>query len=80
LLSVAEIIEELEITLLSSGFSWISTAVVFWIVIYLYLSLKRIFGEGYFVTTLKFVTVSLIYSVCVGVGIMLFFFLLFIFS
>lgn len=80
LLSVAEIIEELEITLLSSGFSWISTAVVFWIVIYLYLSLKRFFGEGYFVTTLKFVTVSLIYSVCVGVGIMLFFFLLFIFS
>ncbi len=80
LLSVADIIEELEITLLSSGFGWIGTAVGFWIVIYLYLSLKRFFGEGYFVTTLKFVTVSLIYSVCVGIGIVLFFFLLFIFS
>jgi hypothetical protein len=80
LLWVSDIIEELEIPLLSSGFGWIDTAVGFWIVIYLYLSLKRFFGEGYFVTTLKFVTVSLIYSVCVGVGIMLFFFLLFIFS
>ena len=80
LLWVVGIIEELEITLLSAGFGWIGTAVGFWIVIYLYLSLKRFFGEGYFVTTLKFVTVSLIYSVCVGVGIMLFFFLLFIFS
>ena len=77
---MAGIIEELEITLLSSGFGWIGTAVSFWIVIYLFLSLKRFFGEGYFVTTLKFVTVSLIYSVCVGVGITLFFFFLFIFS
>lgn len=77
---VVGIIEELEIILLSAAFGWIGSAIAIWILIYLFLSLKRFFGEGYFFTTIKFVTISVIYSVCVGMGISFFFFLLFIFS
>ncbi|MBL4821064.1 MAG: DUF3667 domain-containing protein [Gammaproteobacteria bacterium] len=80
LIWVVGMVEEMEIVLLSSAFGWIGAALGLWVPIYLYLSLKNFFDEGYFVTALKFFTISLVYSVCVGVGIAIFFLLLFIFS
>jgi len=43
-----------------------------WTVIYLYLSLRLFFGQGYFITGFKFVTISISYSALLIIGILLF--------
>jgi len=38
-----------------------STLLSIWILIYMYMSLLRVYGQGYFVTTMKFAILGLIY-------------------
>jgi len=73
-------IEDLEIPWLSEGASWLEIFCMFWIVIYLFLSLKRFYGEGFILTPIKFIVISVTYSICMGIGMALFLLLLFIFS
>ncbi|MBT8146156.1 MAG: DUF3667 domain-containing protein [Gammaproteobacteria bacterium] len=44
----------------------------FWAVVYLYLSLRRFFGQGYFITGVKFLTISISYGAFLIIGVLLF--------
>lgn len=80
LIWVVSFVEEANIPFLSSAFGWISTAINIWIFVYLYLSLKNFFNQGHALNTVKFLTLSLIYSISVGIAISIFMLLFFIFS
>ena len=43
-----------------------------WVVVYLYLSLRFFFGQGYFVTGVKFLTISISYGALLIIGALLF--------
>ena len=43
-----------------------------WVVIYLYLSLRRFFDQGYFITGIKFLTISISYGAFLIIGVLLF--------
>lgn len=47
----------------------LSFVVVIWIPVYLWISLKRVYGQGKFFTTLKFIGLGISYSILLGVGI-----------
>lgn len=56
-----------------TGFiEWVDLAIVLWVLIYLYLSLKSFYGSGYFVSGLVYVTASLIYSALLSAGLAVF--------
>jgi len=80
LILVAGMIENMEVVFLSTASAYISTALGFWIIIYLFLSLKFYFGRGYFLTGIIFITTSIMYSITLSIGIAVFAILLFILS
>lgn len=49
-----------------------------WMILYLFLSLKNYYGQGYLVTTLKFTTATLTYSVLLLMGLAVFMGIIFI--
>ena len=77
---VVNLIEDWELFLLSTMFGYLGTALSLWIIIYLFLSLKRYFKQGYLITFLKFITTTVLYSISLSFGVFvfaaLFFFLL----
>jgi len=58
----------------------VSTLLAIWMVIYLFLSLKVYFGQGYLLTTFKFITATILYGILLGIGFAVFMALFFIFS
>jgi hypothetical protein len=58
----------------------VSTALAIWMVIYLFLSLKVYFGQGYLLTTFKFITATILYGMLLAIGFAVFMALFFIFS
>jgi len=72
------LVEDLDLPYLSAAFGYIGGALVIWMFVYLYLSLKFYFQRGYFLTGVIFFTTSLIYSIVLGMGIAVFVLLLFI--
>ena len=69
-----------EIETLSGAANILSALLSLWIVIYLFLSLKRFFGQGFFATFFKFGIATFSYSIVLGMGAALFFVLYFLFS
>ena len=43
-----------------------------WVVVYLYLSLRLFFGQGYFITGIKFITISISYGAFLIAGVLVF--------
>ncbi len=74
------LIADLQIAYLSAMFNLLNTVLVIWMFLYLYLSLKFYFGRGYGLTALIFVITSIFYAVVLGMGIVVFGILLFLFS
>ena len=52
--------------------SLLSTAVNIWIVVYLFLSMRRFYGGGFGLTALKFLTATIVYSVLLAIGLGIF--------
>ena len=72
------LIEDAEIAFLSATFGYIGIALAIWMVVYLYLSLKRYFGRGYMLTGLLFLTTTIIYATASSIGLAIFAALFFI--
>jgi hypothetical protein len=58
----------------------VSGLLAIWMVIYLFLSLKVYFGQGYLLTTFKFITATILYGMLLGIGFAVFMAFFFIFS
>lgn len=80
LIVIMGFIQELAIPVVSIAFNYLSTILGFWIAIYLFLSLKIFFRQGYAITTVKFLTAGFIYGICIGGAMVVSFLLLFILS
>ena len=66
------LVEEGQIPIISSLFDYLGTALYFWLWIYLFLSLKNYFQQGYGITLLKYLTTSVLYAFTLSFGILLF--------
>jgi hypothetical protein len=64
--------EASSIGLVSAPAGLLNVAVNIWIVVYLFLSMKRFYGGGYLLTALKFFTATVTYSVLLAVGLAIF--------
>ena len=51
--------------------STLETIVVLWMPVYLYLSMRRVYGQGHFVTALKFLVIGTCYFVLALMGFIL---------
>ncbi len=56
-------LETISPAFLATVFSAAGDVMTLWIIIYLFLSVKRFFGHGYFVTALKFFVTSILYGI-----------------
>jgi hypothetical protein len=61
-----------EFSILSSIAGFLRSLLNLWVVAYLFLSLRLFFGQGYFVTGVKFFTISISYGVLLIIGGLLF--------
>jgi hypothetical protein len=77
LIMLTDMIAELEVVYLSSGFDLAGLALIVWLNAYLFLSLKNFFKQGKLFTLLKFVLASFLYMFCLSFGILSFGVLLF---
>jgi hypothetical protein len=59
---------------------WLLMIATLWIIVYLFLSLKRYFQLGWFTATLAFSITSILYAIALGGGIFLFGMLFVIFT
>ncbi len=72
LLMLFDMVAEWDLLYMSAGFDYLGLAVMTWIVVYLFLSLKNFFQQGKFVTLLKFSLASMLYILCLSTGILFF--------
>ncbi len=80
LIIIVGAIEEAQVPFLSATFGYISIALIVWIFLYLFLSLKFYFERGYFLTSILFFSISLIYFIASSIGLAIFAGLFFILS
>ena len=69
ILFVLDLLTSINITAISFTTNLISTLISLWIIVYLFLSLKFFFQEGYIITFVKNLMISIIYGVCMITGI-----------
>ncbi|MDP6095218.1 MAG: DUF3667 domain-containing protein [Gammaproteobacteria bacterium] len=62
-------VEGRELLVLSPFAGLLDTVISYWVVVYLYLSFKYFFEQGHIVTFFKFVTASIIYGICLSIGL-----------
>ncbi len=74
------LVEEAALPVISEVSGVLSIIAIVWIFVYLYLSLKRYFESGWFVTAVLYLVASLAYSVVLGVGLVGFAILLVLFA
>lgn len=74
------ILGEGTVAIISPLASLASTLLAIWMVIYLYLSLKIYFRQGYLLTTFKFITATISYGILLAIGLVVFLALFFVFS
>lgn len=74
------LIDGLEVPILSSVADGLGAIAVLWIMIYLYLSLKRFFQVGWFVSLVLFAMTSAAYAVVLSMGLLAFLILLVLFA
>lgn len=64
-----DLLTSIDITVITRFIDLLNTLVSIWIIVYLYLSLKFFFQQGYIVTFLKYLVISITYGTCLIVGI-----------
>ena len=67
--ALLQFVERTEIPILGASAGQLNTIIMFWVVVYLYLSFKYFFEQSYIVTFFKFLTASIIYGICLFIGV-----------
>jgi hypothetical protein len=67
--ALLQFVERTAVPVLAATAGQLNTIIMFWVVVYLYLSFKYFFEQGYIVTFFKFVTASIIYGICLSIGV-----------
>lgn len=75
-----DLVAEGTVIIISPLASLASSLLAIWMVVYLFLSLKVYFGQGYLLTTFKFITATISYGILLGTGSGVFMAIFFIFS
>jgi len=70
--SLIDIVVSREVPIISALFGYLGTAIYIWMWVYLFLSLKKYFQQGYGITLLKFLTATILYAIALGCGIFIF--------
>ena len=70
--SLTGMVEESQVPILNTLFGFLGTAIFIWMWVYLFLSLKKYFQQGYGITLLKYITTTVLYGFTLGFGILLF--------
>ena len=65
-------VEESQVPIINSLFGFLGAAIYLWMWIYLFLSLKNYFQQGYGITLLKYITTTILYGFTLSLGILLF--------
>lgn len=78
LMMIAGAVEDTNVPVLSAIFDYAGIGLFLWMIAYLFLSLKRYFERGYFLTGILFFTVTVIYAVAAAIGLAIFASLFFI--
>ena len=63
--------------IIGSLLALLGTAINIWIVVYLFLSLRNFFEQGYAITITKFILMAIIYSIVTALGVFFFAIVLF---
>ena len=56
---------------LSNWTSWLAVPLLLWIGLYFLLGMKRMYKQKWGITIVKYATFLLIFSTCVGIGLMM---------
>lgn len=70
--SLTGAVEESQVPILNILFGFLGTAIYIWMWVYLFLSLKNYFQQGYGKTLLKYITATVLYGFTLSFGILLF--------
>ena len=70
--SLTGMVEESQVPIINSLFGFLGAAIYLWMWIYLFLSLKNYFQQGYGITLLKYITTTILYGFTLSLGILLF--------
>lgn len=72
LLFLLDLVIWTELSILPAIAGFLRSLLNLWVVIYLYLSLRLFFAQGYFLTGVKFLTISICYGVLLIAGVLVF--------
>ena len=78
--SLTDMVAESQMPIINSLFGYLGTAIYLWMWVYLFLSLKNYFQQGYGITLLKYITTTILYGLTLSFGILLFSGILFFLS
>jgi hypothetical protein len=70
--SLTGMVEESQVPILNTLFGFLGAAIFIWMWVYLFLSLKIYFQQGYGITLLKYITATILYSFTLILGMLLF--------
>jgi len=68
--SILDLLASINITVISFTTNLISTLISLWVIVYLFLSLKLFFQQGYIITFVKSLVITIIYGSCMITGIL----------
>ena len=66
--SLIDLVNGSRIPIISSAFGYLGAAIYIWMWVYLFLSLKNYFQQGYDITLLKYLTTTILYGFTLGFG------------
>ena len=55
--------------IIPSGWGFVHFALLVWMVVYLPLAMRRVYGSGWAVTLLRWIVLMFLHSVCIGLAI-----------
>ena len=70
--SLIDLVNGSRIPIISSAFGYLGAAIYIWMWVYLFLSLKNYFQQGYGITLLKYLTTTILYGFTLGFGVTVF--------
>jgi len=70
--SLIDLVNGSRIPIISSAFGYLGAAIYIWMWVYLFLSLKNYFQQGYDITLLKYLTTTILYGFTLGFGVTVF--------
>jgi hypothetical protein len=66
--SLIDLVNESRLPIINSAFGYLGAAIYIWMWVYLFLSLKNYFQQGYGITLLKYLTTTILYGFTLGFG------------